>query len=171
MPKSLASYITKAQPNYGAILNVSLKSFCSSVLQKGIIWGFLFYGLHILPTTTKKLTLPRVKNMAFLLMKKYKQSIFNKQQILTVQNDFLYCSDLPVAHHWGSGNCPGLECYPQQHCLICTKTKLIYFNNSWFKGEPCLLHQQYSFAWPPTNKCDQGRVQKNAIPFCTMKQK
>lgn len=84
---------------------VSLTSSCSNMLlQRHHVGTSVLWPSE---SSNKKQTMPGVKNTAFILTKKYKQSIFNKQQILTVQHDFLSYSDLPLARHWRAGNCLG----------------------------------------------------------------
>lgn len=63
--------------------------------EKGVIWG----GGGSVPWpsySSKKRTLPGAKNVAFVLMKTGEPSIFNKQQILTVQDYFLYDRGSPM---------------------------------------------------------------------------
>ena len=64
--------------------NLPVEVFDLSALMcclKGISWGFMFQK-------KSPQTLPGAQNTAFLLMKRCKLAIFNKQQILTIQNYF-----------------------------------------------------------------------------------
>ena len=71
------------KPNHNELQSSSgsFWSFCSHVLLERHFWGIY------VPKKSPQ-TLPGAQNTAFLLMKRCKLAIFNKQQILTIQNYF-----------------------------------------------------------------------------------